>query len=154
LSFLISRQQGQSKDDYQFKILKYKKTLDENGNEVLENMVSFTKRVCGFISLMTTLYCIQVGGIFSFSFSRLVYLILSGIPQNPQGLGLVSSILTIEDPTLFSFFITLVFAGNFSRLVCLFVSFRRITSHYLVCQLLSVAVLQESVFEVTSIYYP
>lgn len=55
------RQQGQSKDDYQFKILKYKKTLDENGKEVLENMASFTKRVCGFISLMTTLYCIQVG---------------------------------------------------------------------------------------------
>jgi hypothetical protein len=60
------RQQGQSKDDYQFKILKYKKTLDENGNEVLENMASFTKRVCGFISLMTTLYCIQVRGMMPF----------------------------------------------------------------------------------------
>jgi hypothetical protein len=55
------RQHGQSKEDYQSKVLKYKKTLDDRGDEILESMATFTKRVCGFITLMATLYCIQVG---------------------------------------------------------------------------------------------
>jgi hypothetical protein len=55
------KQQGQTKEEYQSKVLKYKKTLDENGGEVLEPMSTFIKRVCGFITLMATLYCIQVG---------------------------------------------------------------------------------------------
>jgi hypothetical protein len=47
-----------------YKVLKYKKTLDENGNEVLEQLTSFTKRLCGFMVLMGTMYCIQIGGMF------------------------------------------------------------------------------------------
>jgi len=58
------RQHGQSKEDYQSKVLKYKKTLDDKGEETLESMATFTKRVCGFITLMATLYCIQVGNEF------------------------------------------------------------------------------------------
>jgi len=58
------RQDGQSKEDYQSKVLKYKKTLDDKGEETLEAMATFVKRVCGFITLMATLYCIQMGNEF------------------------------------------------------------------------------------------
>jgi hypothetical protein len=58
------RQHNQTKEDYQSKVLKYKKTLDDKGDEILESMATFTKRVCGFITLMATLYCIQVGNDF------------------------------------------------------------------------------------------
>jgi hypothetical protein len=55
------KQSGQTKDEYQAKVLKYLNTLDENSKEVIEPMASYIKRVCGYITLMATIYMIQMG---------------------------------------------------------------------------------------------